>query len=170
MPAAARAEPAPDLAFGAYQRGLYLTALREAAARLDRNPGDAPAMTLMGEIYNQGLGVPMDPTRAAGWYQLAARAGDPHALASLGLMALDGRGMEKNQAQGRAFLEQAAAKGEPSACYNLALILLTSSAEADLKRAAELLRKGAEAEISDAQHALGVLYLRGRGVAKDPSE
>jgi TPR repeat protein len=112
----------------------------------------------------------MDSGRAAGWYQLAARQGEPHALASLGLMALDGRGMEKNPAQGRTWLEQAAAKGEPSACYNLALLLLTSTNEADLRRAAELLRKGADAEIADAQHALGVLYLRGRGVPKDSAE
>ncbi|MET0743649.1 MAG: tetratricopeptide repeat protein, partial [Microvirga sp.] len=86
------------------------------------------------------------------------------------LMALDGRGMDKNQAQGRAWLEEAASKGEPSACYNLALILLNGSADTDLKRAADLLRRSADAEIADAQHALGVLYLRGRGVAKDPAQ
>jgi hypothetical protein len=34
----------------------------------------------------------------------------------------------------------------------------------------ELLRVAALAEIADAQHALGVLYLRGRGVSRDPAE
>src|SRR5947209_15060006 len=51
-------DPPGDLAFGAYQRGYYLTALREAEKRLSANPRDAPAMTLIGEIYHDGLAVP----------------------------------------------------------------------------------------------------------------
>jgi uncharacterized protein len=170
LAAQAAPAPAPDAAFGAYQRGLYVTALREATARLEKNPNDGPAMTLLGEIYNQGLGVPMDPRKAADWYRLAAKQGDAHAIASLGLMSLDGRGVEKNTAQGRTWLEQAAAKGETTACYNLALLLLTSNQNADIERAVQLLRTASNAEIADAQHALGVLYLKGRGVAKDAAE
>jgi len=160
----------PDLAYGAYQRGLYKTAFAEATLRLEKNKNDAAAMTLLGELYNQGLGVKLDPKAAADWYLLAARQGDPNAMSSLGLMAMDGRGMEKNPAQGKAWLEQAAAKGNAVACYNLALLLLTSGSDMDLEQAVELLRKAANAEIPDAQHALGVLYLQGRGVAKDASE
>jgi TPR repeat protein len=138
--------------------------------RLEANPSDAPAMTLLGELFNQGLGVAQDPTKAAEWYRLAAQQGDPHALSSLGLMAIDGRGMEKNPAQGLAWLEQAAAKGDPSASHNLALLLMGSGTPENLLRAVELLRKAAESEIGDAQHALGVLYLRGRGVSRDAAE
>ena len=160
----------PDLAYGAYQRGLFLTALREATARLDRDPEDAAAMTLLGELHNQGLGVRQDTAKAAEWYRLAARRGDAHALAALGLMAIDGRGMDKNPGQGKAWLETAAEKGDPIACYNLALLLLTTGANADLLRAVDLLRTAAQAEIGDAQHALGALYLRGRGVTRDTAE
>lgn len=160
----------PDAAYGAFQRGLYLTALREATARLDRNPDDAAAMTLIGELHNLGLGIRPDPEKAAEWYRLAARRGDAHAVASLGLMALDGRGMDKNPQQGRAWFEEAAAKGEPSAAHNLALLLLSSGAANDLARAVDLLRTAAGAEIADAQHALGVLHLRGRGVPRDARE
>lgn len=165
---AAAAEP--DIAYGAYQRGLYITAFREATDRLTRNPDDAAAMTLIGELYNQGLGIVGDPTRAVEWYRLAAGRGDAHALLSLGLMALDGRGMQKNPAQGRVWLEQAAAKGEPNAAFNMALINLSSGNQADLLRAVELLRQAADSEIADAQHALGVLYLQGRGVSRDAGE
>jgi uncharacterized protein len=167
---AARAAPEPDLAYGAYQRGLFLTAFREATERLARNPEDAAAMTLVGELYNQGLGIPGNPTKAVEWYRLAAARGDAHALAALGLMALDGRGMAADQKQGRAWLEQAAANGEPTAAYNVALLNLSSGNPADLARAVELLRKAADAEIGDAQHALGVLYLQGRGIGRDPAE
>lgn len=160
----------PDLAYGAYQRGLFLTALREATARVARDPEDAAAMTLLGEIHNQGLGVQQDPAKAAEWYRLAAKRGDARALAALGLMAIDGRGMDKNPSQGKAWLEEAARKGEPAASYNLALLLLSTGVQADLSRAVELLRIAAEAEVADAQHALGALYLRGRGVTRDPAE
>src|SRR5688500_18115979 len=116
----------PDLAYAAYQRGLFLTALSEASARIKRDPTDAAAMTLIGELHNQGLGMRQDPYKAAEWFRLAGRRGDARALAALGLMALDGRGMDKNRQQGRAWLEAAAAKGEPAASYNLALLLLTT--------------------------------------------
>lgn len=169
---AAPAAPAePDLAYGAYQRGLYLTAYREATARLDKNPADAAAMTLIGELYNQGLGVRQDPTEAAAWYRLAAGRGEPHAMATLGLMAIDGRGMARDPEAGRAWLEKAAALREPAAAYNLALILLASGSEEEIARAARLLIVAAEAEIGDAQHALGVMHSRGQGgVAHDPAE
>ncbi|HEY8384507.1 MAG TPA: tetratricopeptide repeat protein [Microvirga sp.] len=160
----------PDIAYGAYQRGLYVTAMREATQRLDRDPDDAAAMTLLGELYNQGLAVGQDPVKAAEWYRLAARRGDAHALLSLGLMAIDGRGMAKDPAQGRRWIEEAAAKGEPRAAFNLALILLATGSQEDLLRAVELLRKAADAEIGDAQHSLGVLYLKGRGVSRDAAE
>jgi hypothetical protein len=168
--APSRAAPTPDSAYGAYQRGLYVAAFREATLRLEKAPDDVAAMTLLGELYNQGLGVPQDPVKAAEWYRLAARGGEPHALSALGLMAIDGRGIPKNIGQGKAWLEQAAAKGEPRASYNLALLLLPSAAPADLARAIELLRRAAQAEIADAQHALGVLFLKGRGVARNPAE
>ena len=105
------AAPQPDLAYGAYQRGLYVTAFREASERVARNPDDAAAMTLLGELYNHGLGVGLDYAKAAEWYRLAAKRGDGHALSALGLMALDGRGMAKNPDQGKEWLEQAARKG-----------------------------------------------------------
>jgi len=164
------AQAAPDLAYGAYQRGLYNQALREATLRLEKDKTDSAAMTLLGELYNQGLGVPASPAKAVEWYRLAAARGDARALSSLGMMALEGRGMERNLAQGRAWLEEAAAKGNPVASYNLALILLPSPAEADVSRTIALLRVAANAELPDAQHALGVLYLKGRGLARDPTE
>src|SRR5450432_998224 len=68
--AAPTSGPPPDLAFGAYQRGYYVTALREAMKRLAANPKDGPAMTLIGEIYRDGVGVKRDYAEAARWYRL----------------------------------------------------------------------------------------------------
>ncbi len=69
------ASEAPDLAYGAYQRGLYFTAFTEATKRIEADASDAAAMTLLGELYNQGLGVRQDPVEAARWYRLAAERG-----------------------------------------------------------------------------------------------
>ncbi len=164
------ANPNADAAYGAYQRGRYVTAFREATKRIEANPKDAAAMTLLGELYNQGLGVKQDPKRALEWYRLAAAQNDAHAMASLGLMAMDGRGQPKDERAGRGWLEQAARKGEPAACYNLALIQLASGKPDDLAAAVANFRKGAEAEIPAAQYALGVLYLQGKGTPKDTAQ
>ncbi len=167
----ARTAPPLDLAYGAYQRGHYLTAYREATARLDKDPADTAAMTLIGELYNQGLAVRQNSVEAAAWYRLAAGRGEPHAMATLGLMAIDGRGMARDPASGRAWLEKAAALRQPTAAYNLALVLLGGGSAEEIARAARLLVIAAEAEIGDAQHALGVMHSRGQGgVAHDPAE
>ena len=55
-----------DIAFGAFQRGFYLTALAEASKRAQQK--DPQAMTLLGEIFAQGLGVGRDDSIAAQWY------------------------------------------------------------------------------------------------------
>lgn len=164
-----RSKTEPDIAFGAYQRGQYTTAFREATKRIAADNKDAAAMTLLGELYNQGLGVKQDPVKAAEWYRLAANQGDTHAMASLGLMSIDGRGGTKDPKAGRRWLEQASAKGDTTAAYNLALILIGTGTEPDEAKAAELFRKAAEGEIGPAQHDLGVLYLQGRGCRRIPN-
>ncbi|KAA2233434.1 SEL1-like repeat protein [Salinarimonas soli] len=169
-PAAGPPAPDADTAYGAYQRGLFLTAFKEASARLEKLPNDAAAMTLIGELHRQGLGLREDPARAAEWFRLAAGLGDPNAMFSLGIMSLTGRGQERSPEHAREWLEQAAERGHAAASYNLALLLLPSDEPADLKRAVALLRRAAEAEVADAQHALGVLYAKGRGVEPDKAE
>src|ERR1700724_3593121 len=51
LPVPARLGGAPDIAFAAYQRGYYVTAMREAIKRSDADPGDRPAMSLRSELY-----------------------------------------------------------------------------------------------------------------------
>ena len=45
--------------------------------------GDAEAQTMVGEIYERGLGVPPDYAAAASWYQKAADKGYSRALFNL---------------------------------------------------------------------------------------
>ena len=69
LPAAAAER---DAAYGAYQTGHYRRALSEALKRIEADSNDAAAMTLVGEIYRQGLGVPPDQKVATEWYERAA--------------------------------------------------------------------------------------------------
>lgn len=155
--------PAVDLAYGAYQRGLYISAFQEAVKRIQANQNDPAALTLLGELYSQGLGVKRDPKEAASWYRLAAERGSPHAMAALGMMSLEGRGVPRDPKAARQWLEQAAEKGEPLACFNLALVLLDNGSDQDIAKAGRFLATAARSEIAEAQHALGVLRARGLG-------
>ncbi|WP_349368407.1 tetratricopeptide repeat protein [Salinarimonas sp.] len=161
------ADPDADLAYGAFQRGYYLTAFHRATQRLERDPEDAAAMTLLGELYAQGYGVAQDLARANDWYRLAAREGDPNALFALAMNAIEGVGRDRDVTEGRRLLDEAAEAGHPRAAYNLALLLLASEDEADLARAADLMRQAAEADLPAAQHGYGVLLAEGRGVEED---
>ena len=77
-----------DIAYGAFQRGHYLTALNEATKRAQQN--DPAAMTLLGEIYAQGLGVGRDDAKAAQWYKLAAAQGRSRRLVRAGNVQFPG--------------------------------------------------------------------------------
>ena len=55
-----------DVAFGAYQRGYYLAAFKEATRRAGE--GDPVAMTLLGDLYSNGYGVAKDEKKAIAWF------------------------------------------------------------------------------------------------------
>jgi len=158
-----------DAAYAAFQRGLFLTAFMRAADRLEGDPDDAAAMTLIGELYIQGLGLPQDFERAAEWFTLAARLDDPAAHFALGTLRLAEDGIGRDTVAARRHFEAAAAAGHAPASYNLALILLETGGEEGAEEAARLLQHAADSEIPQAQHALGLLYREGRGVAENPA-
>ena len=86
-----------DYAYGAFQRGYYLTALELALPRAEK--GDAAAQTLIAELYARGLGVAQNIERAAGWYQLASRNGDRLATFYLCMLSQAGTGVARNRAR-----------------------------------------------------------------------
>jgi len=100
----------PDLAFGAFQRGFYLTALSLATRRIDEKK-DIKAMTLLGEIYGNGFGVARDDSKAAEWYRQAADRGDRKAMFALAMFRLSGRGGAVNREEATKLLANAAKLG-----------------------------------------------------------
>ena len=59
-----------DEATAAYQRGDYATALRELRPLAEQ--GNANAQYKLGFMYDRGLGVPQDYSKAHMWFNLAA--------------------------------------------------------------------------------------------------
>src|SRR6476469_4652999 len=60
-------DPTVDLVYCAYQRGMYKTAFDLATKRAQAT-GDPKAMTMLGELYANALGVKRDEAKAAEWY------------------------------------------------------------------------------------------------------
>lgn len=80
-----------------YDRANLTTAL--AVWLETAQAGDAEAQTVVGEIYEKGLGTNPDYTKAAEWYRKAANQGHARALFSLGTLYEQGLGVEKDTLQ-----------------------------------------------------------------------
>jgi uncharacterized protein len=172
LPPRADGKP-PDFAFGAYQRGNFLFALKEAERRIDENPKDAAAMTLIGEIYHDGAAVPKSDLEASRWFRLASNLGDPDAAYELGVVLLEGaKGVPKDRAAAKAEFERAAAKNHPGALYNLGVMALgsTGAEKPDFAAAAQYFLRSAKAGDDDAAYSYGVMLREGKGVRPDIAE
>ncbi len=78
----------------AYQRGDYVTALREWRPLAEQ--GDVNAQFLLGAMYDKGLGVPQDYAEAVKWYRKAAEQGYAGAQNNLAFMYDDGEGVKQD--------------------------------------------------------------------------
>jgi len=147
-----------DEAFGAYQRGLYVTALAKALPRAEQ--GDAAAQTLVAEMMTKGLGIKRDPKAAAFWYGQAAERGDPGAMFQYALLLMAGRNVERDKAKADEYMRKAAEAGNSSAQFNWAQILVSGNpGEKGLKLALPFYEKAAAQGLADAQYAVAQLYV-----------
>lgn len=147
-----------DDAYGAFQRGYYITAMEKALPRAQL--GDPAAQTLLGEIQSQGLGVKRDPKSAAFWYGQAAEHGDPNGMFRYALLLIEGRGVERDRKKADELMKKAADAGNPSAQFNHAQVLVADHpGEKGLELALPYYEKAAEQGIADAQYALSQIYM-----------
>ena len=159
-------EPDADVAYGYFQRGLYLSALAVATDLAET--GDGAAQALIGELYRQGLGVKKDQKIAFSWFQLGADNKNREAAFQLGFMHLDGIGTERNKQEAAKYFSIAAEQNHVLGLYNVGLMRLTGEVLGkDVKLAADNLLKAAKLGNHDAQFAIGELYREGHGVTKD---
>ncbi len=155
-------EKIPDEAYGAYQRGLYKTALSLALERA--KTGDAEAMTLAAEILSRGLGVPQDLPQAAKLYSQAAEKGVLEAQFQTALFLLMGQYLPKDEAKAKAYLEKAVAGGHALAGFNLGqLVLSKATNDVERKKAYDLFLAAANVGLADAQYAVSQFLANGTG-------
>lgn len=157
-----------DVAYGAFQRGYYLTALELALPRA--RDGDAKAQTLIAQIYANGLGVPENAASAASWYQLASKNGDALATFELAMLYEQGTGVAKDRKRAAELFRTAADAGNIMAKYNLGLLHVEGLyAEPSLTQAAQLIGEAAEAGVPEARYDYAGMLIEGAGVAPNPA-
>jgi TPR repeat protein len=158
-----------DEAYGAFQRGYFLTALALALPRAER--GDPAAQTLIAEIYAKGLGVAQNLPTASGWYALASKNGDRLATFELALMYQDGQGVPKSRQRAAELFQKAADQGSIPGKYNLGLLYVEGLyVEPNLVKAAALIKEAADAGMPEAQYDYGNMLIEGAGAAPNPTE
>ncbi len=146
-----------DEVYGAFQQGLYVTALAKALPRAQL--GDAAAQTLVAELISRGLGVKRDQKAATFWYGQAAAGGDPPAMFKYALLLMDGREVERDKAKADDFMRKAAEAGDGSAQFNWGQTLVAQTpGEKGLRLALPFYEKSAEQGIADAQYAVAQIY------------
>ncbi|MEO9529681.1 tetratricopeptide repeat protein [Roseibium sp.] len=162
-------EAGSDIAYAAFQRGWFLTALGLATPLAEN--GDMAAQALMGVLHEAGLGIVQDKTKAADWYALAAAKGDEGSAMQLAQLYLLGTGIEADKKKAADYFEQAAETGNPSALYNLALLYQEGEGRPfDEKKARELLEEAAGLNDPEAQYALGLSYIEAQTGLNDPGQ
>ena len=154
---------ATSRAFGAFQRGYYLTAMELALPRAQL--GDPAAQTLLAELFAAGLGVPRNMDDAAFWYKQAAEGGDASAQFKYGLMLLEGKYVEADRAKAEELMKKAAEAGNAFAQFNYAQLLVSKNpGDAGLLQALPYFEKAADQGVPDAQYALAQIYNSTEGV------
>lgn len=147
-----------DEAYGAYQRGLFVTALDKALTRAGK--GDAAAQTLVAEMMTKGQGIKRDPKTAAFWYKRAAEGGDPPAMFQYALLLMTGRDVPRDRKLADDYMRKAAEAGNASAQFNWAQIVISENpGEKGLRLALPFYEKSASQGIADAQYAVAQLYV-----------
>jgi hypothetical protein len=147
-----------DEAYGAFQRGFYLTAMNLALPKAQL--GQAAAQTLVAELLNNGLGVRRNPSDAAFWYEQAAKAGDANAQFKYALMLMEGKLVKRDPKLADQMMEKAANGGNPEAQFNVAQIKVAANpGDKGLMEALPFYEKAAERGVPDAEYALSQLYI-----------
>ncbi len=155
-----------DDAYGAYQRGLYKTAMDLAVARA--KTGDSAAQTLVALLLANGQGVKRDVKTAAFWYSQAAASGDPSAMYEYALLLMEGDIVPRDKEKSDRLMRSAAEAGQPYAAFNWAQVLVASKPGSQgLSDALPFYEVAASQGVADAQYAVSQIYVNLPGLSPE---
>jgi TPR repeat protein len=158
-----------DEAYGAFQRGRYLTAMELALPRAQL--GDSAAQTLVAEVLDRGLGVKRDRDQAMFWYEQAANGGDPTGMFKYAVLLMERSRSKDDRKKADELMKKAADLGNPSAQFNYGQVLVADTpGEKGLRAALPYYEKSAEQGIADAQYALSQIYVSLKDLPEDKTK
>ena len=135
------------------------------------NQGEMRAQNLVGIIYDEGLGVPVDHLEALKWFMKSANQGYANAQCNLATMYYNGKGVNQDYNEAEKWIRKAAEQGNASAQLNLGFMYSNGKGvNQDYNEAEKWYRKAAEQGNASAQFNLGNRYYDGKGVKKDYTE
>lgn len=142
------------------------------------NQDHLPSFAGVGYLYNVGMGTAKDLAKAIGWFRKAAERG--HAISQFNLAKLliaeetplqpGVPDLAAQHQEGLEWLRKAAAQGQGDAKTTYGIILMNGDMGLQRDPAAaakEYLIPAADSGNTEAMNALGTLYQRGNGVARD---
>lgn len=150
----------------AFQRKDWAAATREYRPLAEA--GHAGAMSRLGHMAFEGIGMAKNETEGLRLLQAAADKGDARAQDKIGMLHFQGRGVPKDMDRALLWLGRAAAQELPNALNNLGQIhYFGHGVPKDEARGLELLRRAADKGEANSQATLGQAYWHGRGVPQD---
>jgi hypothetical protein len=153
----------------AFERKDYVEAMRWDRQAADQ--GNAAAQTLVGYLYEKGLGVPRNSAEALIWYRKAADQGHAPAQRNIGNLYEQGAGTARDYPEAMRWYRKAADQGNAGAQTNIGYLFENGLGVAqDYAEAMRWYRKAADQGEATAQNNIGVFYDKGYGVAQDYAE
>jgi len=149
----------------AVRRGEYPSAY--LACKSETDAGDAECQHLVGYLYQEGLGVPLNATEAIRLFRLAAKRGLSIAQCHLGFAYERGFGVSRDDFEAVRWYRLAAAQGDPIGEYFMAFSLLEGRGIAkDRTKAIEILQHAADRGYAPAQIELAFQLETARGATR----
>lgn len=148
---------------------LYEKSIKEGnkallSQRSDNAPKSAFDAMLVGDCYENGIGVGKDYAKAAGFYSQAAARGSVDGMRQAGMCYLNA----KDNTKALQYFEKGASEGDLSSEYWAGKMLLGGmNVPANKQQAVVYLLKAAEGGMAAAQTEIGTLYAEGKSVTKN---
>jgi TPR repeat protein len=84
--------------------------------------GEERAMVELGNLYEDGSGVPQDYSEAARWFRVAADRGNTTGMLRIGSMYYTGKGVPQNYALAAEWFRRASDSGDPRGEFDLGMM------------------------------------------------
>ena len=153
----------------ALERGHYGIALRALLPLA--NDGDANAQVILGNLYEQGLGVKQDYQSALSWYQKAGDQGSAEGQYNAGLFYFNGTGVDQDYRAAYEWFSDAADEKSIEGAYMLGVIYHEGHGVAiNFEQARHWFLTAAKQGYANAQLMYAFMLQAGFGAPSDPAK